>query len=164
MLTHGVPEWATPGWGRPVAQRGPALQPAAGGEPRNYANYSPASAVVASAATPWRARPRPGRAWEPPCPLPRAAAAARPEPARPRGGGPRPISPSCRSARGRLITGPRRALAALSSPAPSRAPIHSPAGPTRVGIAAPWPAKPSGHARRRFPGAACRFIRSCLAS
>uniref|UniRef100_A0A2K5LJA8 Small ribosomal subunit protein eS10 n=1 Tax=Cercocebus atys TaxID=9531 RepID=A0A2K5LJA8_CERAT len=53
---------------RPRPSRASAVQP------------GPASAVVASAATPSRERPRPrAGAWEPPCPLPRAAAVLMPK-------------------------------------------------------------------------------------
>lgn len=67
----GRPGPSRDSWGT----RGPEL-PRAGREPRNYHNYSPAFAAVASAATPSGERPRPGRAWEPPRSPPREAVAA----------------------------------------------------------------------------------------
>lgn len=101
-------------------------QATAGGEPRNYPNYSLASAAVASAATPSQERPRPGpergnrRALRPGRRLRRG------EPVRP------PASeavmtdkPGRLAALARLITGPRWASSRLLSSAPSKRPPPS---------------------------------------
>lgn len=118
---------------RASAARAAGVPAAAGGEPRNYPNYSPAAAAVASAATPSTDRPRPASVGTAaPCAPgggggvgsgPGAAMAISPPPARPANDG----------AAGRAIAAPFICL-----PRGPRAP--EPQIP-------PCPGKPRGHAR-----------------
>ena len=150
------------GWGAPPASPslpvGLGSQAAAGGEPRNYPNYSLASAAVASAATPSQERPRPRpergnrRALRPGRRLRRG------EPVRP------PAweavmtdKPGRLAALARLITGRRRASSRGSfqvrSPSAPRPVIRIPTpGRGVAGRGGPnWLGKPRGQALLRVP-------------